>query len=514
MSEPRTDTFPSPVPPGTDTWYYPPDLADDMKDVHYISADVKAQLLTSAWEAVRSGTPHYTNWERYLAFVRIYIVAFFCDFSGQAVDLLASDKILGYSVSALLDILFEDMPQSVRESMQREVRCALFFQAEKSSNRRNGELFRRYANSLAQSPRQWFRMRSCDGMARFSMMAALACNDILDVFFSEEQWEVLGEIVWTMYDAVAFYKHRSEGEVCNTFAYMPEMRIKSFWLCREVLWALDTAWAREASLIPVLNNLRLLGGTVHMMMRRYTFVEDQLSSGNSFWSDADRADVSRVECHRDTSSTIATCSPIDSKLFLVRRRVLSSTKVSQYVHISVREKHGYGITQIPRVTADLKVLSVTPLGSLMLSLSRPLDLAWCFPLQPFAKDDTPQIAPILHARGNFKLWYRITASELKAISAEGIQHYKDVLDRREELLFPGLAAILETADDQRCDTCLYPDSYATEAPIHCFGGVQLCDACKPLWRDFLESLPERTAKAFPELVETYKKGIASTRVVE
>ncbi|KAF8136049.1 BcABA3 [Mycena galopus ATCC 62051] len=392
MSEPRTDTFPSPVPPRTDTWYYPPDLADDMKDVHYISADVKAQLLTSAWEAVRSGTPHYTNWERYLAFVRIYIVAFFCDFSGQAVDLLASDRILGYSVSALLDILFEGMPQSVRENMQREVRCALFFQAEKSSNRRNGELFRRYANSLAQSPRQWFRMRSCDGMARFSMMAALACNDILDVFFSEEQWEVLGEIVWTMYDAVAFYKHRSEGEVCNTFAYMPEMRIKSFWLCREVLWALDTAWARETSLIPVLNNLRLLGGTVHMMMRRYTFVEDQLCLGVP-----------------ETEETVS------------------------------------------------------------------------------------------HARGNFKLWYRITASELKAISGEGIQHYKDVLDRREELLFPGLAAILETADDQRCDTCLYPDSYATEAPIHCFGGVQLCDICKPLWRDFLESLPERTAKAFPEL---------------
>ncbi|KAJ7257099.1 BcABA3 [Mycena rebaudengoi] len=410
MSQPRTHTSVlGLVPPGKDTWYYPPELANDMEDVHYLSADVKAQLLTSGWEAVRSGTPHYTNWERYLALVRLYIISFFCDFNGQMVNLLASDKILGYSLSSLLDTLFGAMSVRVRESMEREVRCALFFQAEKSSNRRNGELFRRYANSLAQSPRQWFLMRTCDGMGRVSMMAALACNDILDVSFSEAQWEILGEITWTMYDAVAFYKHRSEGEVCNTFAYIPEMRVKAFWQCREVLWALDTAWARETSLRPILNNLRLLGGTVHMLIRRYPFVENNLCLGV-----------------QETEETVS------------------------------------------------------------------------------------------HARGNFKLWYRITPndSELKDVSGESIQYYEDVLDRREELLIPGLAVILETSDDRRCDTCLYPDSYATEAPIYSFSGVQLCDKCKPQWRDFLESLPERAAKAFPELVETYKKGITSARIVE
>jgi hypothetical protein len=336
--------------------------------------------------------------------VRLYIVSFFCEFHGQTIDMLASDKILGYSLSSLLDTLFGGMPVFVRESMEREVRCALFFQAEKSCNRRNGELFRRYANSLAQSPRQWFRMRTCDGMARVSMMAALACNEILDVFFSEEQWEVLGEITWTMYDAVAFYKHRSEDEVSNTFAYIPEMRVKAFWQCREVLWALDTAWARETSLRPILNSLPLLGGTVHMLMRRYPFLEDNLCLG--------------VE---ETEETVS------------------------------------------------------------------------------------------QARSNFKLWYRIATNELKDVSGESIPHYEDVLDRREELLIPGLAVILETSDDQRCDTCLYPDSYAAEAPIYCFGGVQLCDKCKPQWRDFLESLPERAAKVFPELVETYKKGITSAR---
>lgn len=53
----------------------------------------------------------------------------------------------------------------------------------------------------------------------------------------------LCEIGDTMYDSVAFYKHRSEGETNSTFAYMPpDLRVQAFRQCREVLWALDAAW--------------------------------------------------------------------------------------------------------------------------------------------------------------------------------------------------------------------------------------------------------------------------------
>jgi hypothetical protein len=395
--------MPCPAPREQDSWYYAPEIADDLKDVHYLPEDVKVELLATAWESVRSIVPSFTNWKRLLAFTRLFIIAYFTEFHGKTVDVLVSDNVLGYSVSGLLDTLFQGTP--IRENMAREFRCGLLVIAEKASNRRNGELFRRFANSLAQSPAQWFRMRDCDGLTRFAIIATLACNDVLDECFSQEQLEILSEIALTMYDAVAFYKHRSEGEVSNTFAYMPvDMRVKAFRQCREVVWALDVAWVRRPSLMFLPNLLRVFGGPVCMMMRRYRFVEENLTIG------------------------------------------------------------------------------------------------------------LPETAEIVsQTRTSSKLWYRIGASRMKDVSKESIQRYNDVLNRSEELLFPGLATILETADDRHCETCLYPDSYGAEVPIHCFGGVQLCDNCKAEWCDFLESFPDRVTKAFPELVGMYNKGITSTR---
>jgi hypothetical protein len=210
--------------------------------------------------------------------MRIIIISIVAEFKGTIVDVLASDNLLGYSVPDLLDILFQGSP--MRENMERELRTCILFMAEKSSSRRDGELFRRYVNCLADSPRQWFRMRDCDGLARFTVMAALACNNILDVCFSEEQLELFGEIGITMYDAVAFYKHRSEGEVCSTFAYAPDdMRVAAFRQCREVLWALDAAWAGRPGMLIVPTVLRIFGGAIHMLMRRYRFVDENLTIG-------------------------------------------------------------------------------------------------------------------------------------------------------------------------------------------------------------------------------------------
>lgn len=166
------------------------------------------------------------------------------------------------------------------DSMVREYRSCILISSDKASSRQHGELFRRYVNALAKSPRQWFRMRDADALARFTIAAALACNDLDSVWFTDDQFEILTEIGDTLYDAVAFFKHRCEGETNSTFAYVPmRLRVQAFQQCRELLWALDVAWACRPELQCVLNFMRLFGGPIHMMMRRYRFVEDGLTIG-------------------------------------------------------------------------------------------------------------------------------------------------------------------------------------------------------------------------------------------
>ncbi|KAF5339287.1 hypothetical protein D9758_013336 [Tetrapyrgos nigripes] len=76
---------------------------------------------------------------------------------------------------------------------------------------------------------------------------------------------MLTEIAVTLYDSVAFYKHRAEGEINSTFAYIPEdVRTDAFRRARETLWALDVAWTRKPELRHVINFLRYIGGSIHM----------------------------------------------------------------------------------------------------------------------------------------------------------------------------------------------------------------------------------------------------------
>jgi len=141
--------------------------------------------------------PQYTNWNRYVAFMRIIIMGIIAEFKGDLVDVVNSDQILGYSLDGTLAELFEGT--AGHELMAREYKTFLLITSEKTSKRRESELFRRYVNGLASSPRTWFRMRDCDALARFTMAAALACNDLDDVWLSEEQFELLAEIGDVMY---------------------------------------------------------------------------------------------------------------------------------------------------------------------------------------------------------------------------------------------------------------------------------------------------------------------------
>ncbi|MGA4844260.1 hypothetical protein [Streptomyces sp. G45] len=107
----------------------------------------------------------------------------------------------------------------------------------------------------------------------------IACNDD-DAWLTEDENRLIAEISDALYDAVAFHKHRAEGEIHNTYAYAGrEVRIRAYRAYREALWALDTHWARSTACRCALSFARVVGGPIHLMMRRYRFVEDGLTVG-------------------------------------------------------------------------------------------------------------------------------------------------------------------------------------------------------------------------------------------
>lgn len=260
-----------------DAWYYPPEVAHDLDGETRLSEELKKEVITCAYEYTRCVIPHFTNWKRYIGFCRCMIIGIIAEFRGDLVDENGEDEMFGYSLDGVLAELFEDTPGHAL--MAREFKSFLIPAADKSSDRRHGELFRRYVNALASSPRTWFRMRDCDALSRFTIFSALACNDI-DTVPTDDECEILSEIGIYLYDAVAFYKHRGEGETNNTFAYVPwDMRIDSFRIAREMLWALDAHYVQRPEGPIMINFVRIVGGPVHMMMRRYRFVEEDCTIG-------------------------------------------------------------------------------------------------------------------------------------------------------------------------------------------------------------------------------------------
>ncbi|OJI87868.1 hypothetical protein ASPTUDRAFT_80964 [Aspergillus tubingensis CBS 134.48] len=252
-------------------WFYPSDIAHDLNDVD-LPTEVKVEILARAWEYTRC---------RYVAFMRLITISVISEFRKDLVDVVAGPRVLGYNLDDILHNLFHDKPG--HQAMVLEFKSFLLVTSEKTSHRRfNSETFRRYVNALVGSPQQWFRMRDCDALARFTIAAGLACNDLLDTWYTDAQYNILCEIGATMYDAVAFFKHQSEGETNSTFAYMPEdERISAFHGVRQVLWALDVAMADMPGHAIVTNFLRNVGGPILMTMRRYRFVEEGLTIGKT-----------------------------------------------------------------------------------------------------------------------------------------------------------------------------------------------------------------------------------------
>lgn len=421
-----------------DAWYYPEDIAHDLDGVTGLSEALKQEAYACAWEYTRCVIPQYTNWNRYVAFMRTIIIGIIAEFRGELVDVAKSDEIMGYSLNGVLDALFEGTPGHAL--MVREYKTFLLITSEKTSKRRDSELFRRYVNGLASSPRNWFRMRDCDALARFSLAAALACNDIDDVWPTDEQYELLTEIGDTLYDAVAFYKHRSEGETNSTFAYVPpDIRIEAFRVARELLWALDVAYAQKPGGLALMNFTRFFGGPIHMMMRRYRFVEEDLTVG--------KAETAAVV--DETRHNVKLWNRVDAQ----NTAAAGMTPAATVVHRTAPSTNSSGSDSAKRSN------SIDSAGS--------------------NSDSDSGTEPDMEAPGAERFW--------------------SLMKRSQELMFPELASFLKRSGTPHCDRCRYRASYGAQT-LHRFGGVELCGGCRAMWRGYVKSLPERVQQAFPDVV--------------
>lgn len=85
-------------------WYYPPEIANDLKDVD-LPSRAKEEVFATAWEYSRCVIPEYTNWSRYVAFMRTIIIGIIAEFRGSLTDVVNDDRILGYSLTEVLNTL-------------------------------------------------------------------------------------------------------------------------------------------------------------------------------------------------------------------------------------------------------------------------------------------------------------------------------------------------------------------------------------------------------------------------
>lgn len=85
-------------------WYYPPEIADDLKDID-LPFRVKQEIFATAWEYTRCVIPEYTNWPRYVAFMRIIVMGIIAEFSGGLMDVANDDNVVGYSLTEVLNTL-------------------------------------------------------------------------------------------------------------------------------------------------------------------------------------------------------------------------------------------------------------------------------------------------------------------------------------------------------------------------------------------------------------------------
>jgi hypothetical protein len=144
VSESTLDNSTSPPPSNKpknrprDSWFYPSEIKNDLHGVVDLPEEVVAETLACAWEYTRCVIPQFTNWQRYIAFTRIIVIGIVAEFRGRLVDVSAGDRVLGYDLGELFEIIFAGTPG--HEDMAREYRAFLLITADKCSNRYCGNL--------------------------------------------------------------------------------------------------------------------------------------------------------------------------------------------------------------------------------------------------------------------------------------------------------------------------------------------------------------------------------------
>ncbi|KAF3095942.1 hypothetical protein TWF102_002239 [Orbilia oligospora] len=206
-------------------WFIPKEMQNDMLNTS-LSEEMRIEVLNTGWEYTRAVIPIWSNWARYLAFARILTAEFTKKWNVKFVPSLY--RSLRKSAVPKTALTYSDVT----------------------------------------------RMR-LDIPPRTTIDLETAMH-----WFNEEQVQLLAEICLGLYDSVAYFKHRAEGEISNFFAYVGgDMRLEMTHLYRELLWALEAAWATKPESTHVTNFMRQVGGTIHMTMRRYRFIEDGLTIG-------------------------------------------------------------------------------------------------------------------------------------------------------------------------------------------------------------------------------------------
>lgn len=100
---------------------------------------------------------------------------------------------------------------------------------------------------------------------------------------------------------------------------------------------------------------------------------------------------------------------------------------------------------------------------------------------------------VADARNGVKLWYRNDADLGQRIPDA---RYEDVLAGVGHLLYPELTEALERPVENLCSQCIRSVFYGATATKE-FGGVDLCDECREMWRSYVRSAWEWCAQVLP-----------------
>jgi hypothetical protein len=125
----RDGTGPSQHRSLSDTWFYPAEIKGDLLGTRLPDRFVDETLAT-AWEFTRCIIPHFSNWARYIAYVRLIAISTVAEYNGALINVVAENTVLGYNIDDLLKDLFGGLP--MHGEMAREFRANLLFTADKS----------------------------------------------------------------------------------------------------------------------------------------------------------------------------------------------------------------------------------------------------------------------------------------------------------------------------------------------------------------------------------------------